>query len=353
MNRKLLLIRLDAGDKFGLGHLARCCSIINEFQSTNIEIILLIKTDNQEKATEFLSGQNGFSEIDSFHFLDRNISMFDDTQTIISFFEKRNGFLILDHYSIDDDYQKRLRQNRIKWLQFDSHARINIWADILLHGSPAATKERYQKLIQNSQTELLLGTKYSIVGENFRNKRDPNLVRKRLDTIFVCFGGGQDCGATLQVLQMIDSQKQNFPSVKYIVVVSSVNTQLIEIKRMADANRQIELYVSSDNVDELMLRSDLAIISPGTISYEAACMGLPMILIPIADNQMMNAEGWPKTGCAISLDVLDEIAPETLNSAIEEIKNNSERLIQMSSAALNAVDGLGATRVKNKLMSRL
>src|SRR5690606_28089218 len=133
----------------------------------------------------------------------------------------------------------------------------------------------------------------------------------------------------------------------------SVNLQLSEIKDIVNRRDHIELFISADKVDELMLKSDLAIISPGTISYEAACMGLPMILIPIADNQLMNAEGWSEIGCALSLEEINKIAPEALISAIRDLANSSERLSQMSTIALNAVDGLGAVRVRDKILLKI
>lgn len=339
-----ICIRLDAGTLTGYGHLARCLSLALEL-SAIANIFFIIKTDDPARVKSYM--HDSFTgNSDQILFLENNIPVREELEYVKNKISAINAFLIIDHYGADEKYQTFLAQHNIQWLQFDSHARYKFLADILIHASPAATEEMYLPLLQKENVKLLLGTKYAMVSERFRQKRIDMKVREKLRKVFICFGGGDDRGTANKCLDLVGMEKCDL---EFNLFVSSNNANIDSIIKKAKLNNNISLNIDSKETDRGMAGSDLAIITPGTLSYEAACLGLPMLLIKLADNQDMNAIGWVNTGSAIYVGSGESIQKSKLNHIINNLKTNPRLLKKMSEKSMASVDGKGAERVKNAI----
>ncbi len=345
--RKNIVVRLDAGNIFGFGHLSRCISLVESFASDH-DIHFIIKTDDKLKVQNFIKSHYS-KRVDSLTFIGTFLEKEKELELINQTVKSLNGFLIVDHYTADYEYQLCLRRNEIKWLQFDSHGDQKLCADLVLHGSPGATREIYAPLVDLERTKLLLGTQYAIVSKNFIEIRKKVRPRDELKKILVCFGGGNEKGATLKCLSLIDNNL--FSSLVFLIIVSDRNPDLQAIQKISSVKQNIHIIVNSTEVHKLMADSDLAIIAPGTLSYEAASVGLPMSLITIADNQNINAKGWVHIGAAINLGNIEDINFEVLNSTLYHLIKHTENLKKMSINSMNSVDGLAPNRVRNEILS--
>jgi UDP-N-acetylglucosamine:LPS N-acetylglucosamine transferase len=77
-------------------------------------------------------------------------------------------------------------------------------------------------------------------------------------------------------------------------------------------------------------------------------MGLPTIMIVLAENQIAVADSLAKTGASRVLELNNSFMPQ-LTSSIAEICNTDTNLIRMSQAARTVVDGQGINAVVKKL----
>lgn len=334
---KQIVLRLDAGMKFGLGHLSRCYTVSQEFKTYSK--IFIIKTDNEEVITNFFSCKRDTSCV--FITIKENINE-DEEFKLINRKLENNGFLVLDHYTISDSFQKKLLQSNIKWLQFDSHAKIKLWANWVLHGSPAATFNLYEQLVKNKKTTLLLGTRFSIIKKEIRSIRKEVKVRNKLQKILICFGGGDDRGLTLAVLKQF--LKDDLKKFTIRVCLNSKNKTFGQVKLLLE--KTDNFIVPQQQLANEMKNADVGFFAPGMISYEAACLGLPMILVPFASNQLINSKGWEEAGCAFNMKGIDKITKPKLKQILTKLENDSQRIKNMSIKCMEMVDGKGAWRVQ-------
>jgi len=348
---KNIIFRVNAGNKVGMGHLSRCLSLAQEL-ATNFKVFFIISTDDEQKVINFIDSKLANLFLDSVEYIPSTISKNKDLILIKKVIQNLNAFLIIDHYNATLPYQKSLKKDNIKWLQFDSHGKIKFLADLVLHGSPGATREIYSPLLENKETQLLLGPKYAIVDLSFREQSKLVQYRKDLNRIFMCFGGGNDQGATLKILEYLISNKF-IKDVEIFVAVSSKNKDLLTIQKLATLRKNIYIEINSKKIPKQMGTSDLAIIPPGTLSYEAASVGLPMLLITLASNQLINAKGWVKVRAGINMGSLNEINKEVFINTIIALKKNKEKISLMSINCFKTVDGLGTQRTKEKILSIL
>lgn len=341
MNIDKVIVRLDAGGKFGLGHLSRCISLINEFKcSTNV---FIIKTDNQQLVEDYIN--NNLNKAFKLKIIDLSISQREEIEVISSQYTN-NTLLIVDHYSAIEEYQKELYERKITWLQLDSHAKINFYANWVMHGSPGATNEMYEPLRKNSKTKFLLGPKYCIIKEQLLSKQEERRQRLQLKKVVICFGGGDDKGATLACLSNLDFKL--FQKVEFTVAMSQFNPDYSKIFKLYELG-YIRI-ISPNDLLKVMIAADLALITPGMISYESTFLGLPMLLVTIADNQEINAKAWSETGCGLNIGSIGDIS-DNLNKSLLSFIQDVNRLPKMSQNCLNLVDGKGVSRIVNEIMN--
>ncbi|MFW6370988.1 MAG: UDP-2,4-diacetamido-2,4,6-trideoxy-beta-L-altropyranose hydrolase [Bacteroidota bacterium] len=341
---KKIVFRLDAGLKKGYGHLSRCMNLAEEFLPDYF-CHFLVKTDDEKGVQQYIARR----KIADTPFCADFIEEEENTRNELKIILKALGsdvFLVLDHYAADEDYQIALKQKSISWLQFDSHGRGPFYSDLVLHASPGATRTIYKPLLKNPDTRLLLGPQYAVLHRNFREARRALEPRQSLSKIFMSFGGGKSAPIVFQVLKLLDDQL--IRNLRIDVLIGST-PESEELEKLVESYEQIYLHIGKSDVVPFMLSADLAIISPGTLSYEAACLGLPMLLIPFADNQFMNARGWSEAGCAVNAGIIGTLQAEKLNDILSELKESPAKIASMSRKSMDLVDGYGAVRVKSEI----
>lgn len=345
-NKIRIVIRCNAGTRFGLGHLSRCITLSQVFPVRTISLI--VKTDNPTLVKSFISNSGINCNL---KLLPLNTTITEEFETLKSELAQNDSnevnVLFLDHYEVDEAYQQFLISIDVKWLQFDSHAKINQYANWVLHGSSAATEAMYRPLVRNSYSKLLVGANYAIIKPEVRALRCKASTREKLNQILICFGGGNDYGATLKVLETLSLEL--VVNIKIKVSVKGSSSYLHAIKQKARTFPNFELLDHND-LARTMLTSDLCITAPGMISYEAACLGLPMLLISTADNQKINARGWQQNGCAEYLGPVDSLNESALQSQILDLSKNESTLAEYSKNCFNCIDGNGVFRVKDIIL---
>lgn len=340
-----IVVRCNAGMRFGFGHLSRCITLVNEFSKT-VEVDFIIKTDEKELVESFFQQTALTNNYFVFFVVDKpdTAEEFTLISSRITSFSK--SLLILDHYDIDSLYQKSLLQRKIRWLQLDSHGKMSFYGNWVLHASPAATYELYRPLIKSETTKLLLGVKFALIKPEVVALRENIKLRTNINQIIISFGGGTDFGATLASVRAIESS--SLRNVRIRVAINKNNIDYNEIASLLNRFKDAK-FIKTHCLSKEMAISDLAIIAPGMTSYEAACLGLPMLLICTADNQFINSKGWSESRCAISLGQINEITQETFINVLNRLKSSQKKLRNLSFNCFNSVDGKGASRVKEEL----
>jgi len=345
---KTFILRINAGFKYGMGHLSRTLSLARLLVLEK-DIFFIIKTDDENMIKQFVQ-ENNLHEIYSFNYINSETDTSIELEYLVSEINQKQAFLILDHYEAQESYQLYLKQKGIHWFQFDSHALWKFYGDIVMHASPGATPQLYEPLRGNKNTIFLLGPKYAVVNDKFKLLHNTIKPRIHLKRILISFGAGNDSGAIIKCLSLLE--KNNLlPLYKFDIAVGNKNHYINEIKSFAKRESTISVRIDEKEMGQLMSDCDLGIIAPGTLSYEAASVGLPMILLAIASNQNINLIGWQNIGAAISLGYLNDFTPEDLSESVNYLHSNLKILESMSKNGLDNVDGKGCERITESILS--
>jgi UDP-2,4-diacetamido-2,4,6-trideoxy-beta-L-altropyranose hydrolase len=96
---------------------------------------------------------------------------------------------------------------------------------------------------------------------------------------------------------------------------------------------------------ERLATADLALLGAGTMKFEAACLGRPMLLLAAADDQRPVGPPFAATGAARYLGDGRTIDPDAVAEAVRTLLADPVGLAALGSTAASLVDGVGADRI--------
>ena len=109
-------------------------------------------------------------------------------------------------------------------------------------------------------------------------------------------------------------------------------------------------YITNEMAEE-MSHSQIGVIACGTTTWEALCLGLPLVGVVVADNQIQVARSLQENNLGDSIDCRNEVDIKSILNATTALLKNSLRSEEISERARALVDGRGAQRVAAAIYS--
>jgi UDP-2,4-diacetamido-2,4,6-trideoxy-beta-L-altropyranose hydrolase/UDP-4-amino-4,6-dideoxy-N-acetyl-beta-L-altrosamine N-acetyltransferase len=252
-------------------------------------------------------------------------------------------WLIVDHYALDEQWQKKLRPFCEKLMVIDDLADRKHHCDILLDQTFGRQQEDYLALTPKD-CKLLLGSQYALLRPEFSKWRGASLERRskpEFKQLLINMGGVDVDNVTEKVLDEL--KVCNLPNdLKITVVMGGLAPHLESVKsKVITLPYKTEVKVDVGNMAEIMANSDIAIGAAGSTTWERCCLGLPTIQIVTAKNQQFSAVTLARQNIVKLAKKIKE-ATYPLESASKWMKN-------ISSSALEVCDGMGSYKVFNKM----
>lgn len=336
------MVRTNASARIGLGHLRRCAALGRRLGTAGVDVHFLTKTEDLDPAVE-VGGFAGACVL-----LEPALQGTADAAYTAEYCRSVGADrLIVDHYQVDEAYQRVLLDAGIRWLQFDGAASMPLWADWVVSMSPAADEARYRALRRRPETCLLLGPRYAILRDEFLQWRAPRPVRRQATRLLFTFGGGDDRGACLACLSALPK----VGAFEVTILSSSFNPQIPSIRYWLERNADARVHLLLDDMDvaRRMAEADIAVTAGGTTTFELAMLGLPAFVVQIADNQRANAQAWERAGVAVDLGPLEQLDADRLRDRLVALAGDPGLRERMAMLGRECVDGRGAERIAGEI----
>lgn len=274
----------------------------------------------------------------------------DAAQTRKALGDQAVDWLVVDHYALDRRWELALRPLAGRTLVIDDLADRSHTCDVLLDQNLGRAAHDYCDLLPPS-TPTLIGPQFALLRAEFAQWRERSLHRRALGQInhlLITMGGVDQGNATGQVLEALKACV--LPAHLQITVVMGPHAPwLAPVQAQAAAMPwSTRVLVGVNNMAQLMADSDLAIGAAGSTSWERCCLGLPCILLVLADNQREAAAALVALQAAVCLDEPPQWAGG-LKAFFEQADALRLRMLSTQSAAL--CDGNGTDAVSNQLMA--
>lgn len=258
-------------------------------------------------------------------------------------------WLVVDHYALDSRWESALRAHYGRLLVIDDLADRPHACDLLLDQNLGRAAADYVNLVPEHCT-VLAGPRFALLRPEFAALREYSLQRRRLAALshlLITMGGVDQQNATGQVLEALKSCP--LPAdCKVTVVMGSKAPWLAQVREIAATMPwPTEVRVDIADMAQVMADSDLAIGAAGSTSWERCCLGVPTLLVPIAENQKSGALALSASGAVISFQGMREVE----SRLVEELTllESGQRLKLMVDAAASICDGRGCDRMVSVL----
>lgn len=260
-------------------------------------------------------------------------------------------WIVADGYKFADGYQQTLRRDGRRVLFIDDDGRYPRYeADLVLNQNLHAAEPLYPA--RAAHTRLLLGPRYALLRGQFRKSTPPlRFFPADAKRILVTLGGADPANATQTVIEALQSLQDEHLEVIVLVGASNPHGRKLEAA-VAAAPTRITLRYDAKNMPELMAWADLAISAAGSTTLELAYMGVPMLLLVLADNQAPVAERLCAVGAARSLGWARTASAAAMASAVQRLISSPDKRAELSRTAQALVDGQGALRVARALLAK-
>jgi UDP-2,4-diacetamido-2,4,6-trideoxy-beta-L-altropyranose hydrolase len=345
-----VVIRADASSYIGSGHIMRCLVLADALKRCGHAVVFATRPQNGDLVT--LIKQRGFSAYalqQPSNFLVPSttadyvawlqISEYDDAQECATAFDNAD-LVITDHYGIGAQWHKVVKKAyNCKIIAIDDLVREHA-ADLVIDQTLLREPSEYH--LFNPKTTALTGTQYAIVNTHFshRNSSQWSAVNTLANTprVLLSMGGIDTPNATLQVLKVLKESVN--PPVTTVLLSARAPHYKSVTEFAVEHNAWLTHIDFVDDMAALMCEHNVAIGAPGSTSWERACVGLPSIVIALADNQQTICKNLEAVGAAISVE---------LNAISESLMKAYEQLItdysKMRTINLQLCDGQGVKRI--------
>ena len=118
-------------------------------------------------------------------------------------------------------------------------------------------------------------------------------------------------------------------------------SSLSMVGHLAERHANITVHIDSADLCALMVEADLAVGAAGSTSWERCCLGLPTVLLVLAENQQDGAAALAASGSAM---LSPTASPEGITILTADIAASPRRLAEMAAAAGRLTDGQGLRR---------
>lgn len=356
-------MRVDASLDIGTGHVMRCLTLADELRRHGAVCRFICREHPghligliRERGFEVLVLPGGvttapapLSVTDYAAWLGTDQAT-DAAQTRQALGERRLDWLVVDHYALEEHWERLMRPMARHILAIDDLANRRHDVEVLLDQNLGRTARDYADLLPSTCT-VLAGPRYALLRPEFAALREQSLRRRspvRLRQLLVTLGGVDKDNLTLSVLEVL-ATSELLVDCRIVAVMGASAPGLQAVRDFADRmSGRIELRVNEKNMAELMANSDAAIGAAGGTAWERCCLGLPTLVVVMAENQRAGALALQASGAALVADLGLPLA-EGLRAQLPKLLD-LERLSQMQAACVSMVDGAGTQRVVQELL---
>lgn len=352
------LFRTDASLEIGTGHVMRCLTLADALRLRGCESVFVCREHNGHLGE--LIRQRGHA----IHLLPKTTQPrplnFSDQPPHLAWLgadweadaeqtsalARSAGFdlLVVDHYALDARWERKLRPFCKRVLAIDDVADREHDCDFLLDQNLIAEfGHRYAGKVPAACVQML-GPAYALLQPQYAELHDKLPVREgAVRRILIYFGGadadnltGMAISACLALPCHVD------------VVINPKGPHIEALRKQVQGHERIVLHEDLPSLASLMSKADLAIGAGGATSWERCSLGLPCLVITLADNQKPIADELNRQGFIRWLGHKDAVSERQLSNVLKSLV--ADGIDPSWSAQCYAlVDGIGATRVSETL----
>lgn len=355
------MFRADASGFMGTGHVTRCATLAETLQARGAQTTFvcrefpgnLIAPLREKAAVRVLPAPIQSTPVtgDDYAVWLGVPESTDAHETTAALHGDRPDWLVVDHYALGTEWEQQLRPHVGRLLVIDDLANRSHECDALLDQNYSDEGEGRHRGLVPGHSRLLVGPRYALLASAYASHRGTQPARVgTIRRVLVYFGGSDPfnlSGPTLTVLS-----EPEFSHLAVDLVVGMNHPQREALERQATGRPGTCVHGSRPHLADLMVSADLAIGAGGMSTWERMCLGLPALVVSLAENQRPTCEALAAAGLIQYAGDAGSVGVTQIRDALGSLIEDRDHLAALSSRGQLLVDGHGASRVADFMLGR-
>lgn len=336
---ELLMIRADANVEIATGHVMRCLALAQGWRDQGGEVVFVMADSTAAIEKRLKTEAIRIYRIEAESGSGRDMEL---TRSLAA--EKSAAWMVIDGYGFGAGYQQGLKAAGQHVLFVDDYGHATHYsADLILNQNAHAEEGLYRH--REVDTKLLMGPQYALLRREFARwrkwKREIAAIGNKL---LITFGGSDPENFTLRVLEAL--QSSSLDGLEAAVVVGGNNPHLKSLEQAVGHRAdRLRLIRDASNMPELIAWADCAVAAAGATCWEMCFLGLPVLLVDLAPNQLPTARRLDELGAGSYLGNPKNVSSSAILEKLQWLLTSAEKRATMSGVGRKLVDGLGVSRV--------
>jgi spore coat polysaccharide biosynthesis predicted glycosyltransferase SpsG len=326
-------MRCDADPRTGVGHVARCVALAEEFAARGARVTFL--GDLEVPWARRQVTDRGYGLLPGPTTPDALVAATRSTG---------HDLVVLDSYVLDPAHGAALRRAGLPVVAIvdgpthgqvaDLYVDANLDADLVPVPLPPGAGR-------------LAGLPYALIRDAVRARRPPcpPAARDGVPRVLCFFGGTDALGAAPTVARLLVATGRPFAA----TVVAARPPLAAELAAVVPGSAQsLTVIPPSDDLPSLVVRADLVVGAAGSSTWELLCLGAAAAVVAVADNQRWAHDRVVARGLAVGLGPLETLADGGSAFAVDALRELLARprhRAELAARGWRAVDGRGRARV--------
>jgi UDP-2,4-diacetamido-2,4,6-trideoxy-beta-L-altropyranose hydrolase len=356
-----IVFRVDASLHMGSGHVMRCLTLANELARRGADCSFVCKAHaghlaNMIEAALFnvtllpVETELPLSSASDYKSWLGGSQDDDARKSLRHFSEKKANWVVVDHYALDREWETVVTRPHQDIFVIDDLANRPHVCAALLDQSLGSHIRDYAHFVP-PECRTYFGPEFALLRPEFAQHREASAARRQcpeLRKLTISLGGVDPENITAKILRGL----KNHPLVQNLeieVIMGATAPWLNEINKIAlEWPRPIEVAVNVTDMAERLSKTDLVIGAAGTSTWERACLGVPTILVILADNQRNIAHQMLSRSAVIAAIEHVNLSYELAPAVMRAIDTNLLKKAATESAQIT--DGLGVQRIAEQML---
>jgi UDP-2,4-diacetamido-2,4,6-trideoxy-beta-L-altropyranose hydrolase len=337
MSNSLLLIRADANNAIGAGHVMRCLALAQAWQDGGGQA--LFACAEVPPLLEQRLQSEGFGVI--------RISLAPggqaDAKATIDIARQRNvAWVIVDGDRFDVAFLQCVQSAGMRLLLLDDFAqRESFPADLILNPNMGARQESYTE--RGAVARLCLGEPYVLLRREFVFRPASRIFQEAGSRVLVTLGGSDPEELSVKMVEAL----RDVSGCEIIVVAGPGHAHPATLQRLA--SRNVEVLLSPLDMREAMERTDIAIIAAGGTLWELLYMGCAILSYSRNPVQAQVIAELAERGAVRNMGATKDLDERALVAAVVEVAQSQSLRERMARIGRQTIDSKGSTRVLQAL----
>ncbi len=333
------LIRVDATQEMGVGHVMRCLALAQQCQEQQINI-MFVCADLVDMCQQYLLSNH----FEIYQLTATAGSLEEAAETIAVAKQHHVKAILFDGYHFSKAYFDIIESAKIPLWMIDDFGQLPIYFKMVINFQAWADPKAYA-----ATCKQFLGLEYYLLRKEFLPYlKQPSATSQNI-SILVMMGGTDPNQQTQRILSIIE--KLQLP-LNVSLILGVKNPQIEHYVKEYQSQVKIAIHTNPNNIPQLMHQALFAITAGGGTSWELAFMQVPSLVIVQVDNQRKVAESVQNLGVGFNLGFYQQVTDQILEDKIVELATASLMRQSMRAAASKLNIGQNTNEIINYIKAQ-